>query len=312
VVLPGLVLLPWLLLRRDWAGLRHALHPLGLMVFAVIVLPWLLAMQARFPGFFDYFIMEQHFRRYQGKTFNNAQAWYFYLVVLPLGMLPASLRLPWALRDAWRAGLRSPAAFDVWWMAAVLLFFSLPNSKLVGYILPAAVPTALLLAGAWSARPGSRALVGAGLLFCASVVAGVSIWGNPDHARLGQALREQLAPGDRVVITQHHFFDLRLHARLERPPAVLMDWDDPQTTSRDNWRRELFDAARFAPDRGASVLWTMTRMQAELCRPGRIWLVSPPDFDLNAALGPALAANTVYSDRGSILRRIDAGPCERP
>jgi len=64
VVLPGLVVLPWLLVQRRWADIRFALHPLALAVFAVVALPWMLAMQQRFPGFFDYFIVEQHFRRY--------------------------------------------------------------------------------------------------------------------------------------------------------------------------------------------------------------------------------------------------------
>ena len=84
VVLPGLVVLPWLLLKRRWADLRLALHPLGLAVFAAVALPWMLAMQQRYPGFFDYFIVEQHFHRYTEARFNNAQPWWFFLVVLPL------------------------------------------------------------------------------------------------------------------------------------------------------------------------------------------------------------------------------------
>ncbi|MFX5295069.1 dolichyl-phosphate-mannose--protein mannosyltransferase, partial [Acinetobacter baumannii] len=77
-----------------WADLRFALHPLALAVFAAIALPWMLAMQQRYPGFFDYFIVEQHFQRYTQPRFNNPQPWWFYLAVLPLGTLPLCLRLP--------------------------------------------------------------------------------------------------------------------------------------------------------------------------------------------------------------------------
>ena len=63
VVLPLLVVAPWLLAQRRWRDTLWLLHPLALLVFAVIVAPWMLTMQARFPGFFDYFIVEQHFRR---------------------------------------------------------------------------------------------------------------------------------------------------------------------------------------------------------------------------------------------------------
>jgi 4-amino-4-deoxy-L-arabinose transferase-like glycosyltransferase len=38
------------------------------------------------------------------------------------------------------------------WLAAIVGFFSLPNSKLVGYVLPAAAPFAFLLAQRWQAR----------------------------------------------------------------------------------------------------------------------------------------------------------------
>ena len=123
VVLPALVVLPVLVVQRRWAALRFALHPLALAVFAVVALPWFVAMQLHHDGFFDYFVMEQHFRRYTQARFNNAQPWWFFIVVLPLGTLPASLRLPAALR---RAGP------DLWWLLVIVAFFSLPRSKLVG------------------------------------------------------------------------------------------------------------------------------------------------------------------------------------
>ena len=265
VVLPGLLVGGWLLWQRRWRALAFALHPLALAVFAAVALPWLLAMQQRFPGFFDYFIVEQHFRRYTEARFNNAQPWWFFLAVLPLGALPLSLRLPAALR---RAG------FDGWWLLVIVVFFSLPRSKLVGYVLPALPPLALLLAEAWRGRRGARLAWAAGALICAASVPALVHWGKPDHADVGAALQARLAPGDRVLLAGQPFFDLRLQAHLAAPPAVLADWDALATQGGDNWQRELLDAARFDPAHGAQVLWTPARLARERCAPGRLWLVA--------------------------------------
>ena len=272
-VLPGLVVLPWLLAGRRWAALRFALHPLALAVFATIALPWCVVMQLRYPGFFDYFIVEQHFHRYTGARFNNAQPWWFFLAVLPLGTLPASLRLPAALR---RVG------FDLWWIVVIVAFFSLPRSKLVGYVLPALLPLTLLLFEAWRGRRGMRVAWAVGALVCVAAVPAIVRWGKPDHADVGAALQSRLAPGDRVLVTGEPFFDLRLQARLAAPPAVLADWDALRQQGGDNWQRELMDAARFNPARGEQVLWAPATLAGERCRPGRIWLVAsaadaPPD-----------------------------------
>lgn len=56
LVLPALVLLPWLLVQRRWRDLLRLVHPLGPAVFLLLAAPWLVAMQLRHAGFFDYFV----------------------------------------------------------------------------------------------------------------------------------------------------------------------------------------------------------------------------------------------------------------
>jgi len=105
------VLLPWLLVQRRWRGVVRLLHPAALAAFALIAAPWFVLVQLRFPGFFDYFFVEQHFRRYAQVGFNNAQPAWFFVAVLPLLMLPWSL---WGLGALWslvrRARVTRPAA----------------------------------------------------------------------------------------------------------------------------------------------------------------------------------------------------------
>src|SRR5204863_5091147 len=64
IVLPAAVVGPWLLAQGRWRDVLRLLHPLGLLAFVAVGLPWFALMQQRYPGFFDYIVIEQHFRRF--------------------------------------------------------------------------------------------------------------------------------------------------------------------------------------------------------------------------------------------------------
>ena len=283
VVLPVLVVGPWLLAQGRWRHVLALLHPAGLAVGAAVALPWLLAMQSRFPGFFDYFIVEQHFNRFASTTFNNRQPPWFLAVVLPLLMLPWSLWLWPALRQRGaRAGLY------LWWMAVVVGFFSLPASKLVGYAMPALAPLAALLALALERRRW-RPVAACAAALCLGFFAYLA-WEKPHSNRdLGLALAQRLQPGDAVVFVDQYFYDLPFYAGLTRPVPVISDWADPEVPQRDNWRKELHDAARFAPDGGVSVLWPWSRLDTLPCAAGRVWLVTAEEDLARVRATPGVA-----------------------
>jgi 4-amino-4-deoxy-L-arabinose transferase-like glycosyltransferase len=295
VVLPALVVVPWLLWQRRWREVLRLGNPLAVLAFAVIALPWFVAMQWRFPDFFDYFVLEQHFRRYAQTHFNNAQPFWFFVAVFPLLTLPWSLWLPAVLRR-WR-GRAAPGPVAVrnalglqpglcaWWVLAVVGFFSLPSSKLVGYVLPALAPLAALLAMAvWSGRAW-RWVMPAAALFCLAALAGF-VWKAPESQRsVGLALGAQLQPGDRVVFVNAPFFDVPFYAGLKQPPFVLSDWDDPAIASQDNWRKELSDAGRFDRQGAAQRLVSAAQVGAMLCSPRTLWFVASKGWQVPAALG---------------------------
>jgi 4-amino-4-deoxy-L-arabinose transferase-like glycosyltransferase len=305
LVLPALVVLPWLLAQRRWRAVLALLHPLGLSLFAAIALPWMLVMQSRYPGFFDYFIVEQHVRRYAGVAFNNREPLWFFWVVLPLLMLPWALWLWPALRQRGaRAGLY------LWWVVTVVGFFSLPASKLVGYVMPALAPMAALLALALATRPRpwprvATVAAGAALLCVAAVVA--LAWQAPgSHRDLGIALRERWQPGDRLVFVDADYYDLRFYARVQSPAIVLSNWADPELQHLDNWRKELLDAARFAPEQGRALLWGWARLPQVVCHSGQVWLVAGPDKLPRLA---ALRAEVVFAGRHASLLRVAGQAC---
>ena len=304
VVLPGLVVGGWLLASGRWRRLPGLLHPLGLLAFALLALPWFVLMQQRYPGFFDYFIMEQHFRRYAQTHFNNVQPGWFFVPVLPLLTLPWSLWLVAAWRRWWlqrrrpvladgamaqTAGPAGPGTgetpgFHLWWLVAVVLFFSLPSSKLVGYVLPALAPLAALLGLTVARGQAWRWVLPLAALACVAVVAGLA-WKSPNsHRDVGLALGQRVQAGDLVVFVDEAFFDLPVYAGLRQPPVVLADWADPGIDQRDNWRKELRDAGRFDPAAAARLLWPTARAGELRCTKGAVWWVSAKARPLPAGL----------------------------
>jgi 4-amino-4-deoxy-L-arabinose transferase-like glycosyltransferase len=164
------------------------LSPLGVVLAVILAAPWFFAMQARRPDFFHTFFVEQHFQRFLTPKYSRGAPWWFYLVVVPCGLLPwtapflsgltKTLRRPFADARATALSL---------WVLGVIAFFSTSHSKLATYALPV-IPHAALLASlalgdglpAW-ARRLSRGL-GAILLLCAAVAA--VLWLRLPHLSL--------------------------------------------------------------------------------------------------------------------------------
>ncbi len=278
VVLPGAILFLWLAWGRRWRGLAALLWPPAVLVFLAVAAPWFVLMQMRFPGFYDYFFVYQHFQRFAASGFNNAQPFWFYLPVV------AGLSLPWSLwgggvlrKAFWADGpARDLRRFALLWLAVVIVFFSLPNSKLVGYVLPALAPLAFLLSevilGAWRAETEAvtprlvrlSAAVAAGICLVAVGIAANNARGSAGP--LAKVVREQAKPEDTFVSLHTYPFDLALYARAPRPTWVVDDWLNPEVPTRDNWRKELYDAAKFDPATGQEVLVSPAEFNARLCK----------------------------------------------
>ena len=143
----------WVLLTRGWSRVPWPALGAGLLVMAGLVLPWALAVQEANPDFLHHFVVVQHFQRFAGRGFNNPVGPGFYPVLLGAGLLPWTPQLPAAVH---RAVLvlrgdrvdREANLLLLLWPVLVVLFFSIPRSKIAGYVLPALPPLAVLL-GAW-------------------------------------------------------------------------------------------------------------------------------------------------------------------
>ncbi len=307
-VLPGLVVLPWLLAQKRWRHALGLLWPPGLLLFALIAAPWFVVMQQRFPDFLDYFFGEQHFRRFAQSNFNNVHGAWFYWAVLPLLALPWVAWLP-ALVKRWRTTDRPwpYVGFYLWWMLAIVGFFSLPSSKLVGYVLPALTPLVLFLA--WTVPSGRawRWALPVAALACVAIVGALTAKAPKSNRDVALELAARLQPTDRVVFIDEAFFDIPFYAQLTTSPVVLSRWRDPATTQRDDWRKELFDAARFDPATAARVLVPEQDTLALMCAPGRTWFVGGADFRTKHGVSSAsllAALQTDFEGRNALLMHL--------
>src|SRR5690554_2028210 len=256
IVIPDGVIFGWLLWRRRYDTMRRLLWLPGIAVFLLLALPWLFAMQQRYEGFVDYFIVNQHFQRFVQTSFNNARPFWFFVPVLLGLMLPWSLKL-WRLanRAYWRnLQHQSVRSLMLIWLLFVLVFFSLPNSKLVGYILPAIAPFAYFVAEAWAPRlastSGARSLrmlgsfLAISLSICIAAVVVMVAWPQPGTKALALSLKSYYRPSDKIVMLERYRYDVPFYLDAAKTTFVVSDWDDPVLQSTDNCRRELYDAGR--------------------------------------------------------------------
>jgi 4-amino-4-deoxy-L-arabinose transferase-like glycosyltransferase len=152
LVLPGLAVCTYVAASRSLRLLGRLHLVSGGLIFVSIALPWLLAAEARNPGFLHFFLVTEHWERFLSTSHQRTGPWWYFI---PIGM---AFMLPWlpavvlAVTQLWRRlSASSPLRFDpIWfcicWAGVIFLFFSLSSSKLPAYILPSMSAVALAAA----------------------------------------------------------------------------------------------------------------------------------------------------------------------
>jgi 4-amino-4-deoxy-L-arabinose transferase-like glycosyltransferase len=151
----GAVMFLWLVLFRQWGRLLPMHLAGGIALFLAVAAPWFVLVARRNPGWAHFFFIHEHWERFTDKGHGRVQPLYFFVAILIPGLFPWTGFVWQAVRDALAGGWarrreNAEAWFLVTWAAFVLVFFSVSQSKLIGYILPVFPPVAVLV-GRWLA-----------------------------------------------------------------------------------------------------------------------------------------------------------------
>lgn len=142
-LIPGLTVFAYCVAERSFSSLgRVFLSWRAWVVFLVIALPWYVWITyVEGPGFLRGFIFEHNIGRFSNSMESHDGPIYYYLIVLPLMVLPHLFFLPNAVLNVvslWRKD--SFIRFLTFWFLSVFVVFSLSATKLPHYLLYGLTP----------------------------------------------------------------------------------------------------------------------------------------------------------------------------
>ena len=150
-------------LARRVSYIWRLASPWSLACFGLIALPWYVVCALENHEFIRVFLVGHNVDRFLTPVFRHAQPVWFFIPVMVLGVAPWTVTLLAGLYPARVAQTRSdanqsPSLFLLGWILFPVAFFSLSESKLPGYVLPAIPPTTLLLSNIVAEARGNPVL----------------------------------------------------------------------------------------------------------------------------------------------------------
>jgi 4-amino-4-deoxy-L-arabinose transferase-like glycosyltransferase len=175
LVLTGPPILAWIIIQKIKLKTVFSKLPwlIGIALVLLIAVPWYLIAEERSPGFLDYFIIGEHFKRFlepgwKGDLYGSGHS-------QPKGMIWVFLFIftfPWfqmVLIKLWknRKSILSNkwVSYIVFWLVWTPIFFTMSTNILHTYILPVTVPIALLVIYYWDSYLHKKLILSLGSIF---------------------------------------------------------------------------------------------------------------------------------------------------
>ena len=200
--LPGMVVVAYCAVARDWTRLRLLANPVGLALFLALAVPWHVAAALRYHEFTWFYFYNEHVLRFLGtrwpydfprQSVTSPTVGVIYLAMPWSLLFPALGYHLVSLR--WR-GIRArpELIFMLCWALVPLAFFTMAQSRIYYYMLPAVPPFVLLFGSLWAtlteegANPRRlRVVVSASLVISFVLVFGAWLWASSRITGTGQA-----------------------------------------------------------------------------------------------------------------------------
>jgi 4-amino-4-deoxy-L-arabinose transferase-like glycosyltransferase len=149
---PLMASLIFLLIQKDWRGMREMRLLSGLGLFLAIVLCWYLPAVLKGGETFLHQTLFHKTIDYYSKGLGHAKPIYFYLANFPASFLPWSLFLPGAMVYGyleWAKRKRKEVLFVFTWFIVIFLFLSFSLAKRNLYLLPLYPAASLMVSKLW-------------------------------------------------------------------------------------------------------------------------------------------------------------------
>jgi len=176
LAVPLLVAAPYAFWRKRSMAVWH---PAGPVLMLAIALSWVMAVEARLPGFLRYALVTETWNRLTTNELKRGGPVWYFLPILLAGFFPWVLVAAAELKNLWRRATtaeRPKLVFLLLWIVLPMIFFSLSHSKRAQYILPLVPAVALLAAAAFGREDGgargTRAAAVGSLALGALLIAG--------------------------------------------------------------------------------------------------------------------------------------------
>lgn len=166
---PGAIIFIWMVLTRRFSELKNMKIPVGIIIWAIVTLPWYWTMyQIHGSAFIDGFIGVNNITRFTTAEHVKTSAWYFFIPVLILGLFPWTALLFQAIRESLTTKGRDEYGILLFlniWAVFIFVFFSISSTKLLTYILPSFPPLAILIGWYLDRRCENYRLKGEGIIW---------------------------------------------------------------------------------------------------------------------------------------------------
>ena len=151
IVLPLGTVFFFILIKRKIGILKEMKLMHGIIIFCLLAIPWyaLVSIKTNWE-FFSEFVMKHNIYRYLNVMQGHRGPFFYYLLVLPLGLFPWGGLLPFLPFHSYKKitpACHCEAQIFLWiWIVLFIVFFSLAHTKLPTYINPIFPSLSLLLA----------------------------------------------------------------------------------------------------------------------------------------------------------------------